>query len=86
MKNRQYEIIAQKIIQLERMMHDIIREQKNIREVQELGLVGKKSLVIIHDNYKTRVYKDGKDITDGIKDITFIADELPVIEYKKTIY
>lgn len=64
-----------------------IREyQKTIQQTQEKGLVENKTLVIIHDKGKTRIYENGVEISKGIKSITFNAEELPTIEYEKVVY
>ena len=85
MRKIEFEALMQKMCQIEREMFDVIGEQKTIRETQEYGLVGKKCLVIIYDDYKTRVYANGKEISDGIKSITFTTGETPTIEYERII-
>ena len=60
--------------------------QKTIQQTQEKGLVEEKDLVIIYDNGKTRIYQKGKEISEGIKSITFNAEEIPTIEYEKVVY
>lgn len=60
--------------------------QKTIQQTQEKGLVENKKLVIIYDKGNTRIYQDGKDITKGIRSITFNAEEIPTIEYEKVVY
>ena len=67
-------------------LREIKEYQKTIQQTQEKGLVENKKLVIIYDKGNTRIYQDGKDITKGIRSITFNAEEIPTIEYEKVVY
>jgi hypothetical protein len=86
MKKFEYEALLQKMYSINNRLDEILKYEKIIQQTQEQNLVEKKDLVIIYDNRKTRIYQKGKEISDGIKSITFTAGEIPTIEYEKEIF
>lgn len=87
MKNKEMlGMIMRNIACLKRDIYENKKINETILENQYKDITKNNELVIIYNKGKTRVYEKGEDISKGITEIHFTADNVPTIEYEKSIF
>jgi hypothetical protein len=74
-----------RLANIEEKMFSIEDKLQKIVDNQEKGIANTYDLVILSSNGITRVYDHGKEITDGVSELTFSVDNFPTIKYEKKI-
>ena len=78
--------IERKVIDLEgKLEYDIESKLQIILDNQEKNIIDTYDVVILSSNGITRVYDHGKEITDGVSELTFSVDNFPTIKYIRKI-
>lgn len=74
-----------KLANIEEKMFSIENKLQKILDTQEKGVANTYDVVILSSNGITRVYDHGKEITDGVSELTFSVDNFPTIKYVRKI-
>lgn len=74
-----------RLANIEEKMFSIENKLQKILDTQEKGVANTYDIVILSSNGITRVYDHGKEITDGVSELTFSVDNFPTIKYEKKI-
>lgn len=78
--------IERKVIDIEgKLEYDIESKLQVILNNQEKNIIDTYDVVILSSNGITRVYDHGKEITDGVSELTFSVDNFPTIKYVRKI-
>ena len=87
MKNKEMlGMIVRNIVCLKRDIYENKKINETILENQYKDITKNNELVIMYNKGKTRVYEKGEDISKGITEIYFTADNAPTIKYEKSIF
>ena len=74
-----------RLANIEEKMFSIENKLQKILDTQEKGVANTYDIVILSSNGITRVYDHGKEITDGVSELTFSVDNFPTIKFEKKI-
>ena len=74
-----------RLANIEEKMFSIENKLQKILDTQEKGVASTYDIVILSSNGITKVYDHGKEITDGVSELTFSVDNFPTIKYEKKI-
>ena len=85
-REKRLDNIERKVNDLEcKLEYDIESKLQVIINNQEKNIIDTYDVVILSSNGITRVYDHGKEITDGVSELTFSVDKFPTIKYEKKI-
>lgn len=74
-----------RLADIEEKIFSIEDKLQKIADTQEKGIANTYDIVILSSNGITRVYEHGKEITDGVSELTFSVDKFPTIKFEKKI-